>query len=899
MRLVLLLLSCGLYLHTFVSGARPIIRGYGFDGKVLFSSPPNGLFNYVPWDQVKYMEMGNGSIVDFWVPWTYGAVMDPLPFVFASGVADVVEETKDLKVRIFLRGWGSVADEPICNGTDNPALPCPDLIVLGTTQVASRFYKGELEPLDQYFSDYTEETGLVVVDDFYKTTYYDYKIEGSWVGVPLTSDLLALYYNKTLFQSLGLNPPPPAGNWPVPTGLSWNWDRFLEYVAVLKKSGKSPGFRIMSSFNDEIGMIMSTLARFANVVLVNANGTCGLRNQRWYDAMEKYIRQPLKAGLGTYGIDFANLKRNNATAALKFLDDKDPNSDVMSQLNALEQLRYTGFAECPDFNGIGMAPIGCIYGYLWAKKDLGYGFPPGHFTFLGGAGMSIPKYAKNKQIGWKVIARFINQTTNYVGRMNTQGAPPPFMSFSEWETYKGEFYTFAKKLLKRAVPVQYPSTPYTNWQGLEKYMPFRMLMLEMLNKNFTAEVATERVCQVIDYLFGRTSLYGSQARHGTLLLKRIRVLYMSSATARDCVETDYEMQISECYPNNTKTLSYVWKTPSTCKMGTIALPPPIQNIECAYVVSTSPEALGMSAVAALGALASTIYSIGFFWYRRRAAIKSASIEFCLIIFLGSILMYAFVFLQAGPPSKPFCIARPWFLAFGFGTFFGGFLVKTMRIDMIFSSNRSGKNIDVKHLSLLSMFQKLTIIVLFEFVPLVALSVVGTPGVEEMIVTLRGLGSYTQQECQPFNQVPVVILLTINAFLIVYGSYIAWRSRNVPDAFNESRFVMVAVLLISFTAVVIIPVTLVLTNARTLYLLQALAINFATTISVGIFAIPKLWAAYKNITPRTSSFNVGAMNSNSSGGSNGPKSPNYKRSSTNRSSIQVSNKPFSLKQLIPA
>ncbi|KAJ3090515.1 hypothetical protein HK102_003480 [Quaeritorhiza haematococci] len=808
-----------------ISARQVTIRGYGYNGKILFSVPPNGLYLDADWKQVKYIEVGNGSkVIHAWVPWNYGNVPDAPPFVFATALADVVDKNPDIRAKIAIPGWEFVAREPICNGTDNGVLPCPDLIVLGTTQIAARFYKGELEPLDQYFSDYTEQSGFVIVDDFYKGTYYDYQIKGHWYGVPLTTDLLALYYNKALFKNLGLDEPPPVGTWD-PT-KPWNWDRLLEYATIIRRSTRSPAFRITSNFNDEINMMMTTLARFVNVLLVNANGTCGLRNQRWYNAVEKYIRQPLKSGLATYDIDLAHLRRSNATKALKFLNDTNPISDVVSEVDALEEMYSAANFDCPKFDGFGITSIGCIFGNLaWGQKEIGYGFPPGHFTFLGGSGLVIPKYSKNKQIAWKMMTRFIDQTTSYVGRMNTQGAPPPFKSFGEWDVFKSsEFMRFTKGLMKRAIPVQYPSTPYTQWDALERLKPFRMMLLEMVYKNFTTEVATERVCQLIDYLF-----------------------------ARECEELDYDIHISECYPNNTKTLSYVWKTPSTCKIGTVTLPPPIGNIDCSYVVSTSPEALGMSAITALGTVASVIYSFGFMWYRNKTAVKTASIEFCLIIFLGSILMYAFVILETGPPSKAICIARPWFLAFGFGTFFGGFLVKTMRIDMIFSSTKTGRLIDPKQLSRSSMLQKFVIVLLFEFIPLVALSVIGTPGLQETTITLRGLGSYTQQDCQPFNEIPVVILLAYNASLIVYGSYIAWRSRNVPDAYNESRFVMVAVLLISFTAVVIIPVTLVLTDARTLYVLQALAVNFATTISVGIFAGPKLWAAYKNISPRKSDF----------------------------------------------
>ncbi|KAJ3087217.1 hypothetical protein HK102_011571 [Quaeritorhiza haematococci] len=154
----------------------------------------------------------------------------------------------------------------------------------------------------------------------------------SWVGLPLVSDLRALYYIKPSFINLSMTQPPPSGSWAVPSGLSWNWDRFLEYATKLKNSGKSIGFQIETNVNEEMLVFMPTLGRLANVQLVNANGTCGLRNQRWYDVLEKYIRQPLKNGIAEYRIDVA--KVNNNQVIREFLSDR-----IRTKTFCLRQMR--------------------------------------------------------------------------------------------------------------------------------------------------------------------------------------------------------------------------------------------------------------------------------------------------------------------------------------------------------------------------------------------------------------------------------------------------------------------------------------------------------------------------------------------------------------------------------
>ncbi|KAJ3085460.1 hypothetical protein HK102_014152, partial [Quaeritorhiza haematococci] len=817
----------------YVGGAI-LITAFDASGKEVFTTerntvPSNLGENNERYDGVSYLLVGNGTkIFDVWIPWSYGTYYDGRAFVFASAICDIVAENPDIMGKVTIVGWETVTSRRICNGTDGATLPCPDMIVLGTTQIPGRFYLGEVEPLNRYFEEYNEETGMVLQDDFVKASFYDYRIGDTWIGLPLVSDLRALFFNRNALSQLGMMYPPPSGTWVGPSGLSWNWDRFLDYATKIKEAGFPSGFQIFSNYDEELLVLMSTLGRLANIQLVTLAGTCGLRNQRWYNVLEKYIRQPLQKGIAEYVIDLTNV--NNNKVIRDFLADTNPDTDVLSQSDAIKALALLNDKACTPMNTMGIVPIGCIFDAIQTQKrvDIGYAFPPGHFTFIGGSGAMISKYSQNKNLAWGLLRRFVNRSTTYIPRVvSLEGSPPPLESFGDYELFSTPLYGFSKKLMKRGVPVQYPSAPYTNWPGLQEYKPFRLMMFEMLFKNFSAKVATERACQLIDHLFAKP--------------------------LRECGPTDYTISVSDCLANSSVILSYVFNPSSPCTNNTFKAPPPIYDIACSYVSPESSYAIGSFVMSAVGALASLMYSIGFIVYRNRTAIKTATVEFCLIIFLGSILMYVSVFLQAGAPSHFRCIARPWFLSLGFGTFVGGFLVKMLRIDTIYRLGRAGKQPNQKQLSLLTMLQQLGIILVFEIGPLIALTTVDSPGATQATTELRGVGSYTQPQCKPFNQTPLVVLIAFNVILIMYGGVIAWRSRTVPDAYNETKFVMVGMLLISFCAVASIPLALVLTSVQATYQLQSLAINFATIASVGIFAVPKLWMAYKNITPKRSEF----------------------------------------------
>ncbi|OUM58787.1 hypothetical protein PIROE2DRAFT_15869 [Piromyces sp. E2] len=78
--------------------------------------------------------------------------------------------------------------------------PCPDLIVLGTTQLAHRYYQGDTLDLSTYFRDYFRQTGKSIESMLSKYSYYDYRIDNSWLAVPVISDFRPFRFNKTTFD---------------------------------------------------------------------------------------------------------------------------------------------------------------------------------------------------------------------------------------------------------------------------------------------------------------------------------------------------------------------------------------------------------------------------------------------------------------------------------------------------------------------------------------------------------------------------------------------------------------------------------------------------------------------------------------------------------------------------
>ncbi|KAJ3085758.1 hypothetical protein HK102_013855 [Quaeritorhiza haematococci] len=801
-----------------------LIRGYNASNHELFATEKNQQPTDVSLTvlaQTTYMLVGNGpKELEVWIPEGWGPIYDPKPFVVACALHDIAVRYPNITARLKIVGWAVVGDVVICDGKTE-GLPCPDVIILGTTQIAGRFYSNDLEPLENYFSKYALDTGRNLIDDFYKGSYYDFRVGDTWTGVPVWSDVRALIYNRTLFKELGLKEPPPLQSWGE-YDEEWTWDKYIEYAKVLKDAGSKP-IQILTHGNEEFHNHMVPLGRLANAPLVESDGSCGLRRPAFKQVWEKYMREPLANGLANHQFDEAALM--NSADLKPWLTDLNPNSDIVAQVPKLGALSTLATWGRPAPDGMGTGPIGGVYvQWLRNPKDVGYGYPPGFFTFLGGSGAVIPRHSKQKDMAWEFIAHLLNRTESFIRRLNWEGSIPPLESHANHPDFNSTFFEFARNIMRRAVPNHYPGIPWRFYKALGTVRPFRMMMLEHKYKNFTTDVVIDRACKVIEFL-----------------------------AQRNCDANDYEPIISDCLVNNTKIMSFRWKEPSNCKLGALTLPHPVYNIECSYIVPSSSMAIGIGVVTALGTATSAFYAIAFMIFKEKPAVKAASFVFCEAIFLGSILLYISVFLQSGEPSASLCLARPWFLALGFGLLLGGLLVKMLQIKAIFVAQVSAKHFDKNNFTLLKMLQRLAFVLFCEVAVLIALSVVESPGVISKKVELRGVGTYLQQECSNFNQITIVALIGINAVLIIYSSYTAWQSRKVPDAFNETKFVAVAILLISFTAIVILPVVMTVGTVVSQYLLISLAINFATTVSMGIFAVPKVYAAYYNIKARTSTF----------------------------------------------
>ncbi|RUP50848.1 hypothetical protein BC936DRAFT_137415 [Jimgerdemannia flammicorona] len=205
----------------------------------------NGI-NFPKVDSVQYYLIGNGT--------TRLEARSPFLGMAKAGVAGVAltvindfiyvnrnaDKTDQYTVKLVVGTWDDMVTN-VCT----PGSSCPDIVFIGSTQVAGQAANQTIVQLDSFFDEYTKINSWLLKDAFSKVrvarnlqitclpyarcvhsypkylqfTYYDYTY-----GVPLTTDMRLLYYNTTTFNKLGLTHPPPVGTtWGDEWWSTWNW----------------------------------------------------------------------------------------------------------------------------------------------------------------------------------------------------------------------------------------------------------------------------------------------------------------------------------------------------------------------------------------------------------------------------------------------------------------------------------------------------------------------------------------------------------------------------------------------------------------------------------------------------------------------------------------------------
>ena len=200
-----------------------------------------------------------------------------------------------------------------------------------------------------------------------------------------------------------------------------------------------------------------------------------------------------------------------------------------------------------------------------------------------------------------------------------------------------------------------------------------------------------------------------------------------------------------------------------------------------YLRWDSVPGLLIIAVCCLGVIATMFVMCVFFKYRNTAVVKASTREYSLVMLVILVCLFCLPLLFIGRPTDLTCKARP--VCFGFlMTFWTSLmLTKTNRLLLIFKH----KGVAARD-NLLTTRLQLIIAVLLTLV-VIAITIVWMNSFPPR-VHLDYHDADVTVHCGKKTSMLLMITLAYTAVLATTSTYLAYKARNLPENFNETRFI---------------------------------------------------------------------------------------------------------------
>ncbi|KAI8622208.1 hypothetical protein BC830DRAFT_1076640 [Chytriomyces sp. MP71] len=202
---------------------------------------------------------------------------------------------------------------------------------------------------------------------------------------------------------------------------------------------------------------------------------------------------------------------------------------------------------------------------------------------------------------------------------------------------------------------------------------------------------------------------------------------------------------------------------------TIGTYPAVVASHATFLGYTTGLGIAFMIVGAIGILVSIGLGILTVVHASNPVIKAASPDFLCLILFGVSIGFSSLFVYAGPPSTATCMAQPFLLTIGIFSGWKNGLINTEGLKSYMLS------------FYVSFYVALNIAVLIIWVvvdPLSKAAVFQTPDIAYLVCT--------SQYSRTFNGV----LLGMNGLILVFGSWLAYKTRNVDETYRESFWIAI-------------------------------------------------------------------------------------------------------------
>ena len=264
------------------------------------------------------------------------------------------------------------------------------------------------------------------------------------------------------------------------------------------------------------------------------------------------------------------------------------------------------------------------------------------------------------------------------------------------------------------------------------------------------------------------------------------------------------------------------------------------SIHASYFSASNPWAAISIAIACVGIVTVGFTGGAFATHFNNKVVKASSRELTAFLLVGILLCYIMPFPFIAKPSPAICAIRRFGIGFSFSICFSPILVRAVRIHRIF--NREASTKPPRFVSPLSQAVFTLLIILVQVMILVIWLGIEPPSIKYAF----GVHSGTIQ-CGENPYIGLSITLGYNVVLLIFTLYFAFRTRKVPENFNETKFInlttyTLVIIWIAFVPIYFGTITLGATFQTSS---QVLATVLSASAILGCLILPKVYMIMSN------------------------------------------------------
>lgn len=360
----------------------------------------------------------------------------------------------------------------------------------------------------------------------------------------------------------------------------------------------------------------------------------------------------------------------------------------------------------------------------------------------------------------------------------------------------------------------------------------------------------------------QTILLGEDPKSGASMMRGLAKVDALTATGQLAFDENYDRKLNpfvarfvrangsfEIFGSWDETEGFVQANRVVWPGGSTTVPIAIEPRTVKWLHWTGAPGIVLASIAGVGILLVVVMTCLVVIWRESPVIVSSTYPFLLLILFGAGLGFGSMFTWIGEPRSWICALRIWLPPLAFAIMVTPLLAKTWRLHRIFTL-ASLKTTPIPLWKLIVMVVCLTLI---QVAICVAWVSAGT--IQPSIVNDKNDAKVAYKICtlNQANRIASYVTYGYLGLLLLIGAYYAFRVRNLPKDFNESRWIGFSIYNTLLFSVIIVILGYALTDFRVTVLILICVCTLAIVYGVvGLMMAPKLWTLIMNPHRRTSS-----------------------------------------------